>query len=219
MAFIWALGFRSDPFRKLPLEPNFKARIFSAYPHFIPVFQFLLAHAFKTGAVRGGKIMTKTQRLQELQAVETRFMASEVTLGYIRKVAIKDCAKITSAKQAVELIRSFYNDDDYYRIEQFGLLCLNNGGRAVSFHMISKGGINGTVADIRVIAQTALLCNASSVILCHNHPSGQMAASNADKQLTDKVKAALDLLDIKVMDHVILCEDMGYYSFADEGLL
>ncbi len=163
--------------------------------------------------------MTKTQRLQELQAVETRFMASEVTLGYIRKVAIKDCAKITTAKQAVELIRSFYNDDDYYRIEQFGLLCLNNGGRAVSFHMISKGGINSTLADIRVIAQTALLCNASSVILCHNHPSGQMAASNADKLLTDKVKKALDVLDIQVMDHVILCEDMGYYSFADEGLL
>jgi DNA repair protein RadC len=84
--------------------------------------------------------------------------------------------------------------------------------------IVSEGGITGTVADPRLILKKALAYNAVSIILCHNHPSGNLKPSKADEMLTKKIKEAAALLDIKVLDHIIVSTE-GYFSFADEGLL
>jgi DNA repair protein RadC len=102
--------------------------------------------------------------------------------------------------------------------EEFWVLFLNNSNKVIYKTQISKGGITGTVVDTRIIYKTALEHNATSVILCHNHPSGALQASDADKQITQKLKEAGKHLDILVLDHIIVTEK-SYLSFADEGIL
>jgi len=84
--------------------------------------------------------------------------------------------------------------------------------------MISQGGISGTVIDVRIILKNALEKLASSIILCHNHPSGTMEASDADMKITRKIKNAAQLMDISVLDHIIIGQN-SYISMADEGIL
>ncbi len=102
--------------------------------------------------------------------------------------------------------------------EVFGVLYLNRANRINHFEIVSEGGITGTVADPRIILKKALEQNAVSIIVCHNHPSGNLQPSRADEQLTQRLKEAAQLLDIHMLDHVIVSEQ-GYYSFADEGLI
>lgn len=104
------------------------------------------------------------------------------------------------------------------RIEEFLVLCLNRANRILGWAKISQGGMSGTVADPKVIFQVGLKSNACSLILAHNHPSGNLQPSEADIQLTRKLKDAGVLLDLPILDHLILTSE-GYYSFADEGLL
>jgi DNA repair protein RadC len=105
-----------------------------------------------------------------------------------------------------------------YRHEVFAVLFLNRANKVNHFEIVSEGGITGTVADPRIILRRALEEDAVSLILCHNHPSGSLKPSRADEQITIKIKEAARLFDITVLDHIIVSE-MGYYSFADEGLL
>jgi|SRR5450432_2695741 DNA repair protein RadC len=102
--------------------------------------------------------------------------------------------------------------------EVFAVIFLNRGGRIAHFETVSQGGINGTVVDPRLILRQALQENAASLILCHNHPSGRLEPSQADKELTQKLKKASKYFDIKLLDHIIV-SDEGYFSFADEGIL
>ena len=104
------------------------------------------------------------------------------------------------------------------RHEVFAVLYLNWANRINHFEIVSEGGITGTVADPRVILKKALEQHAVSIIVCHNHPSGNLRPSRADEMLTQKLKDAAQLLDITVLDHIIVSE-MGYYSFADEGFI
>lgn len=104
------------------------------------------------------------------------------------------------------------------RREVFAVLFLNQANRVNHFEVISEGGITGTVADPRIILKKALEENAVSLILCHNHPSGSLKPSRADEELTQKIREAARLLDIRVLDHIIVSES-GYYSFADDGLI
>lgn len=125
--------------------------------------------------------------------------------------------QIKQSKDSVDFIRQFYFDDiEIY--ESFFLLLLNRANNTIGYTKISQGGIAGTVVDMSIVAKYAIDTLASNVILCHNHPSGNLTPSQADKQLTEKVKQGLKLFDINVLDHVILTSDK-YYSFADEGLL
>lgn len=103
-------------------------------------------------------------------------------------------------------------------VESFVVIFLNRANRITGKETISIGGLTGTIADPRVILKKALDRNAVSIILSHNHPSGNLKPSNADKELTTKIKEAAKYFDIKVLDHIIMSED-GYYSFADEGLI
>ena len=98
------------------------------------------------------------------------------------------------------------------------MVFLNRANKINHFEIMSEGGITGTVADPRIILRKALEENAVSIILCHNHPSGNLKPSRADEDLTIKIKEAARYLDIKVMDHVIVSEE-GYFSFADEGMI
>ena len=101
--------------------------------------------------------------------------------------------------------------------EEFWVLYLNNSNKVLYKAQLSKGGITGTFVDIRLIFKTAFEQNATSIILTHNHPSGKLQASDADLEITKKLKLAGNQLDVKVLDHIIITEN-GYLSFQDEGI-
>jgi DNA repair protein RadC len=105
-----------------------------------------------------------------------------------------------------------------YNYEVFAVIFLNRANKINHFEIISKGGITGTVADPRIILKKALEEDATSIVLCHNHPSGNLHPSRADEELTKKIKDAASYFDIKIIDHIIVSEE-GFYSFADEGIL
>jgi len=102
--------------------------------------------------------------------------------------------------------------------EEFWVLFLNNANKVIAKSQISKGGLTATIVDVRLVFKRALEIASVGIIVCHNHPSGKLQPSNADKQLTQKIKEAGITLDIKLLDHLIITEK-AYFSFADEGLL
>ena len=124
--------------------------------------------------------------------------------------------KITSSQDCYNYIKQFYFDDIEI-FESFFLLLMNRANVTIGFVKISQGGTAGTVADIKIIAKYAVDSLASSVIIAHNHPSGETKPSEADLKLTKKCKAGLEMLDIVLHDHIILSAD-NFCSFADEGL-
>ena len=126
-----------------------------------------------------------------------------------------ELSKITSSKAVFEIMQPIVGELQH---EEFWVLFLNNSNKVIYKTQISKGGITGTVVDTRIIYKTALEHNATSIILSHNHPSGTLIASEADKQITRKLKEAGKHLDILVLDHVIVTEK-NYFSFADDGIL
>lgn len=126
-----------------------------------------------------------------------------------------ELSKITSSKTVFEIMQPIIGELPH---EEFWVVYLNNSNKVIYKTQISKGGITGTVVDTRIIYKTALEHNATSLILCHNHPSGVLQASEADRQITRKLKEAGRQLDIMVLDHVIITEK-SYFSFADEGIL
>jgi DNA repair protein RadC len=129
-----------------------------------------------------------------------------------------DCkkVKIASSKDSADFFRQVIEGIDIY--ESFFVVYLNQSNNTIGWYKASQGGIAGTVADPRLIMKKALDVLATSLILCHNHPSGNLKPSGADESLTMKIKQAGAFLDIKVLDHIILTEE-SYYSFADEGLI
>jgi DNA repair protein RadC len=102
--------------------------------------------------------------------------------------------------------------------EEFWLLMLNRANRVLGRFKVSQGGLSGTVIDTRIILKKALDNLSSSIIVCHNHPSGNMQPSDADVKITEKLKKAAEMLEIKLLDHIIIA-DKSYFSFADEGLI
>lgn len=123
--------------------------------------------------------------------------------------------KITSSSSVFEVMQPVIGELDH---EEFWILYLNNSNKIIEQFQISKGGITGTLVDVRITLRKALELGAVSLILTHNHPSGNLNPSEADKQLTKKLKSAAESLDIKILDHIIVTEK-SYFSFADEGLL
>jgi DNA repair protein RadC len=125
---------------------------------------------------------------------------------------------ISSSHEAYEELLKWFPEETISLQERFVALYLNRANRVLGAYLASSGGITGTIADPRLIMTVALKSAAVSIILSHNHPSGNLKASAADIQLTKKIQEAGQLLDIQVVDHLILSYD-GYYSFADEGNL
>jgi DNA repair protein RadC len=123
--------------------------------------------------------------------------------------------KISSSRDAFEVLKSAMGDQPY---EEFWILILNKANRVIRKCCISEGGISGTVVDPKKIFKIALDHHASSIILGHNHPSGNIQPSEADQKITRKIRDAGTMLDIAVLDHIIVGDGV-YYSFADEGLV
>ena len=122
---------------------------------------------------------------------------------------------VRSSRDIAAFLQATLKDFSY---EVFAVVFLNRANKINHFEIISKGGITGTVADPRVILKKALEEDATAIVLCHNHPSGNLKPSRADEELTKKIKEAAAYFDIKIIDHIIVSED-GFYSFADDGLL
>lgn len=141
----------------------------------------------------------------------------EVKLSYKPMVKGSDAIKVTSSDVAEQYFRKIWSDD-LEHVENMFMLILNRNNKIVGYYHVSKGGIAGTIADVRIIMQTAILMNASAIILGHNHPSGNSEPSADDNNITAKIKSAALLFDIKLLDHLILTEN-SYLSFSDEGLL
>ncbi|HEV8079630.1 MAG TPA: DNA repair protein RadC [Chitinophagaceae bacterium] len=159
------------------------------------------------------KELMKIPGIGEAKAIT---IAAALELGR-RRQATSSLAKtnIKSSNDIAEYLKAILKD---YAYEIFAVVFLNRANKINHFEIISKGGITGTVADPRRILKTALEQDATSIVLCHNHPSGNLKPSKADEELTVKIKEAAKYFDIKVMDHIIVSEE-GYYSFADEGML
>lgn len=127
----------------------------------------------------------------------------------------KELTKIGSSEDVFKLMQPIIGDLPH---EEFWVLLLNNSNKVIYKLQLSKGGLTQTVVDIRMLFKTALEHLATALILVHNHPSGQLVASGADKDITQKIKLAGTSLDIKLLDHLIITQT-GYFSFADEDVL
>jgi len=142
---------------------------------------------------------------------------SEIKLTYKTRVKSADRPQIRNSQDAFDILWGYWNEDEIELLENFNILLLDRANRVLGFAHISKGGVSGTVVDAKIIFATALKARASAIILAHNHPSSNLRPSQADIELTTKLKAAGKVLDISVLDHLILTPDEKYYSFADEG--
>jgi len=126
--------------------------------------------------------------------------------------------KITSGEKAFEVLLNSWNKGSLELQEEFKILLLNRANEVLGIYAMSKGGITGTVVDVRLIFSVALKCNATGIILAHNHPSGTLKPSEPDIALTKKIRKCSEFMDIALLDHLIVTK-YNFYSFANEGLL
>jgi DNA repair protein RadC len=168
--------------------------------------------------------------LNELGRVEFHDLLKLNGIGKVKAVVILAALELGRRRLGADalekpVIRESRQVAGYLRIklqdqrrEVFAVIFLNQANRVNHFEVVSQGGITGTVADPRLILKKALESHAVSIILCHNHPSGNLKPSKADEELTYKIREAARFFDIKVIDHIIVSND-GYFSFADEGMM
>jgi DNA repair protein RadC len=144
---------------------------------------------------------------------------AEIRVSYQMHETSNNVTRIRSSKDALEIFTTIWDHEMIGYRESFVVLLLNRANRILGYRWISNGGSAGTVVDTKHIFAIAVVCNASSLILAHNHPSGNVNPSQADLDLTKKIKRGGELLDISVLDHLILTPSKEYYSFADEGVM
>lgn len=137
---------------------------------------------------------------------------AEVQVSY--NTTNKEHLKIKDSNSTYELLLSCWNKNTIQLQEEFKVLLLNRNNQVLGIYSLSKGGVSGTVVDSKLLFSVALKANASGIILSHNHPSGNVKPSEADKNITSKIKQASKLLDIELVDHLVITKD-SYYSFAD----
>jgi len=155
--------------------------------------------------------LTKIKGIGEAKAIT---IMAALEIGRRRKLSeIINKKKITNSNDIFELFQPIIGDLPY---EEFWILLLNRSNKIIEKYKISQGGISGTVIDTKIILKNAIEKLASSMILCHNHPSGNRMPSSADDQITQKLKAGADLIDVSVLDHIIIA-NTEFYSYADEG--
>ena len=143
-------------------------------------------------------------------------LIAEVQISYSSHVKAKDRLKVSGSGDAADAFRKIWPTYDH--IEFSYMLMMNRQNQILGYHQLSKGGMTGAVIDVRVIFQVALKACATSIILAHNHPSGNLACSDADRKVTNQIKQAGVILDIPLLDHLIMTTD-SYFSMADESIL
>ena|SRR5690606_29119948 len=141
---------------------------------------------------------------------------SEISVSYSSNSG--DRLKISNSKQSYDVLRACWSDSTIELQEEFKILMLNRANQILGVYPLSKGGVSATVVDAKLVFSVALKCNASSIIIAHNHPSGNLNPSEVDKSLTQKLKSGGQFLDITLLDHLIMTKD-SFYSFSDNGLI
>lgn len=142
---------------------------------------------------------------------------SEISINYKPFIQLSSLSPIINSKGTEAHFRSVWSDKMQY-VEETYILLLNRANKPLGFSKLSIGGTAGTVVDTKVVFQTALKANASSIVLCHNHPSGNLKPSDADIKITKAIKEAGKIMEIPLVDHLIITDE-GYFSFADEGII
>ena len=157
----------------------------------------------------------KLMTFKGVGAAKAIAIITALELGKRRQLEnVKERATITSSKDVFTLMQPVLGDLEH---EEFWVLFLDNSNKVVAKRQISKGGLTATVVDVRLLYKSALELVSVAIIVCHNHPSGKLQPSAADKHITQKIKQAGVTLDIKLLDHLIITEK-AYFSFADEGI-
>ena len=144
---------------------------------------------------------------------------NEIGISYKERADISASPSINSSCDAAELLFEYWDKDSIALKESFMILLLNNSNKVKGVYTLSSGGITGTLVDIRILFATVLKTLSTGIILAHNHPSGKLQASNSDIEITKKIKKAAELLDVKVLDHLIIVPNGNYYSFADNHMI
>ncbi|MBO0343407.1 MAG: DNA repair protein RadC [Bacteroidota bacterium] len=164
-----------------------------------------------------GKLsVNQLMRFKGIGEAKAVTIAAALEMG--RRRRLEDTTKITKIKSSHDVFELLYPLIGELPHEEFWIVYLNNSNKVVHKAQLSKGGITGTLVDVRLVLKQALELGAVGIILAHNHPSGAMEPSGADKQITHKLKVASEALDIKILDHLILSQN-EYLSFADQGIL
>jgi DNA repair protein RadC len=164
----------------------------------------------------GKKTIVDLQKFKGIGPAKAITIAAAMELGRRRKESEPDeKPKVVTSADGAAIFKPLLSDLPH---EEFWVLLLNRNNLVIDKMMVSQGGLSGTVIDVRLILKTALEKLACSIILCHNHPSGNLTPSEADKEITKKIKEAGKHMDIPVLDHLIIAND-SYFSFADEGLI
>ena len=182
----------------------------------VQLAQRILKHANNNLADLSKMPLKELQQFKGIGEAKAITIIAATELGKrqsVQEVTTKQ--KIGSSKDAAQIFCSLLGDLPH---EEFWIILLNRANKIISKQLISRGGITGTVADQRIIFKLAIENLAVGIILCHNHPSGNLTPSPEDKQLTQNIKTSAKLLDVTILDHLIVT-DNGYYSFADEGLI
>jgi DNA repair protein RadC len=144
---------------------------------------------------------------------------SEERLVYRTKVKASERLQVKCSKDAVDIFMENWDLDSIEHIEESKLMLLTRSNKVLGIASISKGGISGTVTDVRLILQYAIKANASGIIICHNHPSGNVQPSESDIAITRKIKESGIVMDIQILDHLKVVSEGNYYSMGDEGIV
>jgi DNA repair protein RadC len=158
--------------------------------------------------------------MESFANVSNLYQVAEIELIYKTNVQASQRPKMESSRDAYKVLMQSWNPDRGSSvalefIEEFKILLLNNASRVLGIFEVSKGGISGASADVRIVFAAALKANATGIILAHNHPSGQLVPSDADKYITENMRKAGELLNIRVVDHLIVTAE-GFCSFSDD---
>jgi DNA repair protein RadC len=156
--------------------------------------------------------------MENIKDQTKEFQVAEIQLTYRSNVKPSLRPKITTSKDAFEVLKRSWDLDKLEFVEQFKVLLTNRANKVLGIFEVSTGGITGTVADPKLIFVAALKSGATGLVLSHNHPSGNLQPSQADIELTKRIKEGGKLLDIQLLDHLIITSE-GYCSFSDEGII
>lgn len=164
-----------------------------------------------------GKLsVSELQKFKGIGEAKAISIIAALELGRRRRLQeAMELPKITCSKDLYNIMQPILGELPH---EEFWILYLNNSNKVLCKEQLSKGGLTGTMVDVRLVFKKGIETNATAIILCHNHPSGKLQPSAADKQITKKLSNAGETLDIKVLDHLIITEN-AYFSFADENLM
>ena len=150
--------------------------------------------------------------------MKTDFKVAEVQLTYKNRIPCKDRQQITGSETAYHIVKAQFPDETIDYRESFKVIYMNRSNHVLGCLTVSEGGPYSTAVDVKLILQGALLTNASGVILAHNHPSGNLKPSEPDKIMTERIRKALTVMEVNLLDHLIVTRE-SYFSFIDEGVM